>query len=101
MSSQVKIENLSSTKRILDFSQFLTSEMMARKKSGELEWMDLVEVFEGMYIPACEREGRKLLKGNYKSDSTDDRFKVLWEVKVRKFKASTLLTVNGGRWWKQ
>ena len=50
MSSQVKIENLSSTKRILDFSQFLTSEMMARKKSGELEWMDLVEVFEGMYI---------------------------------------------------
>ena len=96
MTSQVKIENLSSTKRILDFSQFLTSEMKARKKSGELEWMDLVEVFEGMYIPACEREGRKLLKGNYKSDSTEDRFKVLWEVEGKKIQGE--YTYNG-EWW--
>jgi hypothetical protein len=96
MSKQVKIEDLSSTKRILDFSQFLNSEMMERKKSGELEWTDLVDVFEGMYIPACEREGRKLLKGNYKSNSTDDRFKVLWEVDGKKIQGE--YTFNG-EWW--
>lgn len=96
MSNQVKIENISATQRILDFSKFLTSEMKARKKSGELDWMDLVEVFEGMYIPACEREGRKLTKGNYKSDSTDDRFKVLWEVDGKRIQGE--YTFNG-EWW--
>jgi hypothetical protein len=76
----VAITRLSATKRELDFSKFLTPEMKARKRSGELEWMDLVEVFEGMYIPTCEKEGRILKKGNYLSSSTDDRFKVTWEV---------------------
>ena len=96
MSNQVKIVTLSSTKRILDFSQFLTPEMKTRRLSGELEWMDLVEVFEGMYMKACEQEGRNLLKGNYKSDSTEDRFKVLWEVDGKKIKGE--YTFNG-EWW--
>ena len=91
--TQVKIESISSTKRLLDFSQFLTPDMKARKKSGELQWMDLVEVFEGMYMEACEREGRRLIKGG-RNDG--DRFKVLWEVDGKKIQGEY---VEDGKWW--
>ena len=90
---QVKIENISSNKRLLDFSQFLTPEMNARKKNGELEWMDLVEVFEGMYMGNCEREGRKLISGG-RNDG--DRFKVLWEVDGKRIQGEY---IEDGRWW--
>lgn len=90
---QVKIESINSTKRLLDFSQFLTPDMKARKKSGELEWMDLVEVFEGMYMESCEREGRRLIKGG-RNDG--DRFKVLWEVDGMKIQGEY---VEDGKWW--
>lgn len=92
----VGITTLSATKRELDFSKFLTPEMKARKKSGELEWMDLVEVFEGMYMPTCEKEGRILKKGNRLSSSTDDRFKVTWEVDDMVIKGEYKFD---DRWW--
>lgn len=58
--------------------------------------MDLVEVFEGMYMETCEKEVRILKKGNRLSSSTDDRFRVTWEVEG--------LQINGehdfdGTWW--
>ncbi len=95
-SASVGIKNIGANKRELDFSRFLTPEMKARQKSGELEWMDLVEVFEGMYIPTCEKEGRVLIKGGRTSSSTDDRFKVTWEVDGMQIKGEYKFD---DRWW--
>jgi hypothetical protein len=92
----VGISQISSTKRELDFSKFLEPEMRARKKSGELEWMDLVEVFEGMYMETCEKEGRILKNGNRLSSSTDDRFRVTWEIDGLQIKGEYTFD---GRWW--
>lgn len=75
----VDITQITAKKRELDFSKFLTPEMKARKKSGKLEWMDLVIVFEDFYMGNCQRQGWVLIKGNHLSNSTDDRFKVTWE----------------------
>jgi hypothetical protein len=89
----VDITTISGNKRELDFSRFLTPEMKARQKNGELEWMDLVEVFEGMYMGTCEGEGRILVKGGRNSD---DRFKVLWEVDGMHVQGEY---VFDDRWW--
>lgn len=72
----IKITQISAKKRELDFSQFLTPEMKDRKKSGKLDWMDLVEVFEVFYMKYRKKQGWIGKRGN----STDDRFKVTWEV---------------------
>lgn len=74
------ITQITAKKRELDFSKFLTPEMKARKKSGKLDWMDLVDVFEVFYMEYRQKQGWILKKGNYLSNSTDDRFKVTWEV---------------------
>ena len=92
----VDITQISAKKRELDFSKFLDPDMKARKKSGELEWMDLVVVFENFYMDTCEAEGRILKKGNRLSSSTEDRFKVLWEVDDQLIQGEYKFD---GRWW--
>lgn len=66
--------------KTFEFSQFMDSEMKQRIRRREIEWMDKVDIFETFYIPQRESEGWILMKGNYKSNSTEDRFKVTWKV---------------------
>lgn len=73
----------------MDFSELLTPEMKIRKKQGYLEWMDKVEVFEGMYIPACVNEGRERIKGK-----SDDRFVATWKIY-----GMTIKGESGDDWW--
>lgn len=77
---QIKIVKNSGGSRILDFSEFMETEMRCRVASGVLEWMDKVEIFEAYYIPQREAEGWVLVKGNYKSSNTDERFQATWDV---------------------
>ena len=44
-------------------------------------------------MEACEREGRRLIKGG-RNDG--DRFKVLWEVDGKKIQGEY---VEDGKWW--
>ena len=64
-------------KRVLDFSEFMDQEMKKRIRSGVLDWMDKVNIFEGFYIPKRESEGWVSIKGG-RNDG--DRFKVSWQV---------------------
>ncbi len=77
---QIKVVKNSGGSRILDFSEFMDTEMRRRVASGVLEWMDKVDIFEAFYIPQREAEGWVLIKGNNKSSNIDDRFKVTWDV---------------------
>jgi hypothetical protein len=63
--------------RVLDFSEFMDSEMKKRIRSGVLEWMDKVDIFEAFYIPQRQSEGWARVKGGR---NDDDRFKVTWQV---------------------
>ena len=63
--------------RVLDFSEFMDQEMKKRIRSGVLDWMDKVNIFEGFYIPKRESEGWVSIKGG-RNDG--DRFKVSWQV---------------------
>ncbi len=77
---QIKVIKQGVGSRVLDFTEFMDSEMKKRVRSGVLEWMDKVDIFETFYIPKRESEGWILIKGNYKSPNTDDRFKVTWQI---------------------
>ena len=77
---QMKVVKQGAGSRVLDFSEFMDHDMKKRVSSGVLEWMDKVNIFEAFYIPKRESEGWKLVKGNYKSSSTEDRFKATWQV---------------------
>jgi len=63
--------------RVLDFSEFMDAEMKKRIRSGVLEWMDKVQIFEDFYIPKRESEGWVAIKGG-RNDG--DRFKISWQV---------------------
>jgi len=63
--------------RVLDFSEFMDSEMEKRIRSGVLEWMDKVEIFEKFYIPQRQSEGWVAIKSGR---NNDDRFRVMWQV---------------------
>ena len=63
--------------RVLDFSDFMDPEMKKRIRSGVLEWMDKVDIFETFYIPQRLSEGWVVIKGGR---NDDDRFKVTWQV---------------------
>lgn len=73
--------DLRSGKRILHFDQFMNKDMKYRIKNNirPLEWMDKVDIFESWYIPDRESKGWVLIKGNYQSNSTENRFKVEWQ----------------------
>ena len=77
---QFKILKQGSGSRVLDFSEFMDLEMKVRIKSGQLEWMYKVAIFEQFYITKRESEGWILTSGSYKSKNTDDRFKAVWQV---------------------
>lgn len=61
----------------MDFSEFMDQEMKKRIRSGVLEWMDKVNIFEGFYIPKRESDGWVHIKGG-RNDG--DRFKISWQV---------------------
>lgn len=74
---QIRIIKQSSGSRVLDFTEFMDDEMKQRIKSGTLDWMDKVAIFEDFYIPTRESEGWIVTKGGR---NNDDRFKVTWQV---------------------
>jgi hypothetical protein len=63
--------------RVLDLSEFMAPEMKKRIRSGVLEWMDKVDIFETFYIPQRQSEGWVIIKGGR---NDDDRFRVTWQV---------------------
>ena len=77
---QIRIIKQLSGSRVLDFTEFMDDAMKLRVKSGTLQWMDKVDIFETYYIPIRESEGWLLFEGNYKSPNSEDRFKVTWRV---------------------
>jgi hypothetical protein len=48
--------------RILDFTEFMDDSIKQRIKSGTLDWMDKLVIFETYYIPIRESEGSLLIK---------------------------------------
>ena len=80
----IRIVKQGAGSRVLDFSEFMDPEMKKRIKSGVLEWMDKVQIFEDFYLPKRESEGWVLIKGGrFSDDFTGDedlRFKVTWQV---------------------
>jgi hypothetical protein len=80
----IRIVKQGAGSRVLDFSEFMDPEMKKRIRSGVLEWMDKVQIFEGFYMPQRESEGWVLIKGGrFSEDFTADedlRFKVTWQV---------------------
>ncbi len=74
---KIKIIKQAAGSRVLDFSEFMDAEMKKRIRSGVLEWMDKVQIFEDFYIPKRESEGWVAIKGG-RIDG--DRFKVTWQV---------------------
>jgi hypothetical protein len=79
-SPQIRIVKQGAGSRVLDFSEFMDQDMKKRIKTGVLEWMDKVDIFEAFYIPKRESEGWTLIKGNYRSANSEDRFKATWQV---------------------
>jgi hypothetical protein len=77
---QIRIVKQGAAGRVLDFSEFMDSDMKSRIRAGVLEWMDKVNIFETFYIPKRESEGWVLIRGSFKSSNTDDRFKAEWQV---------------------
>ena len=73
----IKIIKQAAGSRVLDFSEFMDAEMKKRIRSGVLEWMDKVQIFEDFYIPKRESEGWVAIKGG-RNDG--DRFKISWQV---------------------
>jgi hypothetical protein len=74
---KIKIIKQGTGSRVLDFSEFMDAEMKKRIRSGVLEWMDKVQIFEDFYIPTRESEGWAAIKGG-RNDG--DRFKISWQV---------------------
>jgi hypothetical protein len=74
---KIKVVKQAAGSRILDFSEFMDQEMKQRIRSGILDWMDKVNIFEAFYIPKRESEGWVAIKGG-RNDS--DRFKITWQV---------------------
>jgi hypothetical protein len=74
---QIRIIKQSSGSRVLDFSEFMNDSMKRRIRSGTLDFMDKVAIFEDFYIPTRQSEGWLIIKGGR---SNDDRFKVTWQV---------------------
>ena len=73
----IRIVKQGTGNRVLDFSEFMDSEMKKRIRSGVLEWMDKVDIFETFYIPQRQSEGWVAIKGGR---NDDDRFSVTWQV---------------------
>lgn len=73
----IRIIKQGTKSRVLDFSEFMDKEMKKRIRSGVLEWMDKVNIFEGFYISKRESEGWTPIKGG-RNDG--DRFKISWQV---------------------
>ena len=73
----IRIVKQGAGSRVLDFSEFMDSEMKKRIRSGVLEWMDKVDIFESMYIPQRQSEGWVAFKGGR---NDDDRFRITWQV---------------------
>jgi len=63
--------------RVLDFTEFMDSEMKKRIRSGDLQWMDKVDIFEAFYLPQRLSQGWVPIKGG-RNDG--ERFKVTWQV---------------------
>lgn len=74
---QIRIVKQSPAGRILDFSEFMDTEMKQRINAGALDWMDKVNIFESFYIPKRISEGWLLVKGG-RNDG--ERFQVEWKV---------------------
>ena len=74
---RIRVVKQGAGSRILDFSEFMDSEMKKRIRSGVLEWMDKVDIFEAFYIPQRQSEGWVLINGGR---GDDDRFRVTWQV---------------------
>ena len=73
----IRIIKQLSGSRILDFTEFMDEAMKQRIRSGTLDFMDKVAIFEDFYIPIRESEGWVAIKGG-RNDG--DRFKVTWQV---------------------
>ncbi len=73
----IRIVKQGAGSRVLDFTEFMDQQMKQRIKSGVLEWMDKVDIFESFYIPKRESEGWVPIKGG-RNDG--DRFKISWQV---------------------
>lgn len=76
---QVRVIRQGNGSRTLDFSACMDAAMKNRIKRGELEWMDKVEIFEGMYLPLRQKQGWVQSKGG-RGSSNDDRFKIQWDI---------------------
>jgi hypothetical protein len=74
---EIKIIKQGSGNRVLDFTEFMDDAMKKRIRSGTLDWMDKVTIFESYYIPVRESEGWIAIKGG-RNDG--DRFKITWQV---------------------
>jgi hypothetical protein len=73
----IRIVKQGTGSRVLDFTEFMDPEMKKRIKSGELQWMDKVDIFEAFYLPLRQSEGWVAIKGGR---NDDDRFRVTWQV---------------------
>ncbi|MSZ70345.1 MAG: hypothetical protein F2709_04180 [Actinobacteria bacterium] len=84
---KVQVLKQSAGKLLLSFNEFIENKVAAQEYANEyahiapnrLEFMDRVQLWEGIYIPLREKVGWVLLKGNYKDNWADDRFKVEWQ----------------------
>lgn len=84
---KVQILKQSTGKLVLSFNEFIEDKVAAQEYANEyshiapnrLEFMDRVQLWEGIYIPLREKVGWVLLKGNYKDNWSGDRFKVEWQ----------------------
>lgn len=74
---QIRIIKQSDRSRVLDFSEFMDDSMKRRTRSGTLDFMDKVTIFEDFYIPTRESEGWVAINGG-RNDG--DRFNVTWQV---------------------
>jgi len=74
---RIRIIKQLSGSRVLDFTEFMDDAMKQRIRSGTLDFMDKVAIFEDFYIPTRESEGWVAIKGG-RNDG--DRFKVTWQV---------------------
>lgn len=73
----IRIVKQGAGSRVLDFTEFMDPQMQQHIKSGVLDWMDKVDIFESFYIPKRESEGWVPIKAG-RNDG--DRFKISWQV---------------------
>ena len=84
-SPKVRLISETSTKRVLDFSDFIEDKISAKNYAKEfahvapdrVEFMDRVKLWESNYVPFRESQGWKIIKGGRNSD---DRFRIYWQV---------------------